>query len=274
MQNLKNIGVGFLVSFIGSIPLGYLNVVGFQVYEKSGLSPTMLYLLGVIVIEFLVIYATLVFAKRLAENKKLTKYIEGFSIVFMFVLAYVFYSSADAKSDFSNTFNYTPFLLGIALSCLNFIQIPFWTGWNLWLLNGKYIEISGSRKYVFVLGTVVGTFCGMLTLILTLHYFASNIDFLAKYLMKIIIPLVFVGFGMWQGFKFGKKYLGWFSSLYFEYIYDKKVTSEEYYYHRNFAWHWLRIGTTICSSRTPSVSHFPKNPSSPNRKRKHHLSLC
>lgn len=206
MQNLKNIFVGFLVSFIGSIPLGYLNVVGFQVYEKSGLTPTALYLLGVIIIEFFVIYFTLIFAKRLAENKKLTKYIEGFSIVFMFVLAYVFYSSANSKSDFSNTFNYVPFILGIVLSCLNFIQIPFWTGWNLWLLNGKYIEISGYRKYVFVLGTIVGTFCGMLTLILALHYFASNVEFLAQYLMRIIIPLVFVGFGIWQGFKFWKKY--------------------------------------------------------------------
>ncbi|MEK8180402.1 hypothetical protein WMW71_08605 [Flavobacterium buctense] len=206
MQNLKNIAVGFLVSFIGSIPLGYLNVVGFQVYEKSGLTPTMLYLLGVIIIEFFVIYFTLIFAKRLAENKKLTKYIEGFSIIFMFLLAYVFYSSANSKSDFSTGFNYAPFVLGIVLSCLNFIQIPFWTGWNLWLLNGKYIEISGHRKYVFVLGTIAGTFCGMLTLILALHYFASNVDFVAKYLMQIIIPMVFLGFGIWQGFKFWKKY--------------------------------------------------------------------
>lgn len=206
MQNLKNIFVGFLVSFIGSIPLGYLNVVGFQVYEKSGLKPTTLYLLGVIIIEFFVIYFTLIFAKRLAANKKLTKYIEGFSIVFMFVLAYVFYSSANAKSDFSSTFNYAPFLLGIVLSCLNFIQIPFWTGWNLWLLNGKYIEISRARKYVFVLGTIIGTFSGMLTLILALHYFASNVEFLAKYLMQIIIPVVFLGFGIWQAIKFCRKY--------------------------------------------------------------------
>jgi hypothetical protein len=206
MQNLKNIFVGFLVSFIGSIPLGYLNVVGFQVYEKSGLTPTTLYLLGVISIEFFVIYFTLIFAKRLAENKKLTKYIEGFSIVFMFLLAYIFYSSANAKSDFSTTYTYAPFVLGIVLSGLNFIQIPFWTGWNLWLLNGNYIEISGARKYVFVLGTIVGTFCGMLTLILALHYFASNVDFVAQYLMQIIIPLVFLGFGIWQGFKFWKKY--------------------------------------------------------------------
>ncbi len=206
MINLKNIFVGFLVSFIGSIPLGYLNVVGFQVFQKSGMQPTIWYLLGVICIEFLVIFFTLIFAKKLADNKKLTKYIEGFSVVFMFLLAYVFYSSATTKSDFSTTFNYTPFVLGIFLSCLNFIQIPFWTGWNLWLLNGNYIEVSKSRKYFYVIGTVAGTFCGMLVLILSLHYFATNVEFLAKYLMQIIIPLVFVGFGILQAIKFYRKH--------------------------------------------------------------------
>ena len=50
MQNLKNISVGFLVSFIGSIPLGYLNVVGYNIFNSSGLSATVNYLLGVVFI--------------------------------------------------------------------------------------------------------------------------------------------------------------------------------------------------------------------------------
>jgi len=90
MINLKNILFGFIVSFIGSIPLGYLNVVGLQVFEKFGIKPTILFLLGVIIIEFLVIFFTLIFSKRLADNKKLTQYIEGFSVLFMFILAVVF----------------------------------------------------------------------------------------------------------------------------------------------------------------------------------------
>ncbi|MDN3676425.1 hypothetical protein QWY90_03785 [Flavobacterium paronense] len=206
MQNLKNIFVGFLVSFIGSIPLGYLNVVGFQVFQKSGLQPTIWYLLGVICIEFLVIFFTLIFAKKLAENKRLTKYIEGFSVVFMLVLASVFYFGANSKTDYSTSFDYSPFVLGIVLSCLNFIQIPFWTGWNLYLLNGKYIEVSKSRKYFYVFGTVAGTFSGMLALILSLHYFATNVDFLSKYLMQIIIPLLFLGLGIFQAIQFFRKY--------------------------------------------------------------------
>lgn len=209
MQNLKNIAAGFLVSFLGSIPLGYLNVIGFDIYNSSGISATILYLLGVICIEFCVIYLTLIFANTLSKKEKLLKYIEGFSVVFMFILAYIFYSSANSddtnRTVFSNTFQ-NFFFAGIVYSFLNFIQIPFWLSWNLYLLNGKFIEISNNRKYVYVFGTIAGTFCGMLILILSLHYFANNVEFLSKYLMKFIIPIVFVGLGVFQGIKFYKKY--------------------------------------------------------------------
>ncbi|MEO5776372.1 MAG: hypothetical protein ABIQ27_05670 [Flavobacterium sp.] len=209
MQNIKNIAVGFLVSFLGSIPLGYLNVIGFDIYNSEGMRSTILYLLGVICIEFCVIFLTLIFANKLNKKDKLLKFIEGFSVVFMFILAYVFYSSASSgdaeKAVFSNTFQ-NFFFAGILYSCLNFIQIPFWLSWNLYLLNGKYIEISNSRKYFYVFGTIAGTFCGMLVLILSLHYFASNVDFLSKYLMQIIIPLVFLALGIFQAVKFYRKY--------------------------------------------------------------------
>ncbi|MGV1012206.1 MAG: hypothetical protein ACOYBS_07125 [Flavobacterium sp.] len=210
MQILKNILVGFLISFIGSIPLGYLNVVGFEVYTKFGIEETVFYLLGVISIEFFVIYFTLIFANKLIENTKLLKFIEGFSVLFMFILAYIFYSSSTKEVQnhtvLEKYIDFSPFVVGLILSCLNFIQIPFWTSWNLYLLNGKYIEISKSKKYFYVFGTVFGTFTGMLVLILSLHFVANQTDFLANYLMKFIIPLVFIGLGAFQGYKFYKKY--------------------------------------------------------------------
>lgn len=209
MQNLKNIFVGFLVSFIGSIPLGYLNVVGFATYNSKGIYQTVLFLLGVICVEFFVVYFTLVFAYKLFNNQKLLKFIEGFSVLFMFFLACVFYLSVDSESQdytvFNNVYD-SRFLMGIILSCLNFIQVPFWLSWNLYLLNGNYIEVSGTRKFFYVTGTVIGTFFGMLALILSLHYFADNVGFLSKYLMKYIIPLVFLGLGIFQAIKFYRKY--------------------------------------------------------------------
>ena len=210
MQLLKNAIVGFIVSFLGSIPLGYLNVVGFQVYKRVGLTDTIEYLLGVICIEFIVIFSTLLFANRLMNNKKLLQFIEGFSIVFMFILAFIFYSSSKNATTialFDDIYvDTTPFLLGVYLSFFNFIQLPFWLSWNLYLLNGKFIEVSKNRKYFYLLGTVSGTFIGMLSLILSLHFVTNQTDFLAKYLMKLIIPLVFIFLGFFQAFKFYKKY--------------------------------------------------------------------
>jgi hypothetical protein len=75
MQIVKNILVGFVVSFVGSIPLGYLNIIGFEIYKQQGISTTVFYLLGVIFIEFFVIYFTLIFANTLTFNIKFTKYI-------------------------------------------------------------------------------------------------------------------------------------------------------------------------------------------------------
>lgn len=210
MVKLKNIFVGFLISFIGSIPLGYLNIVGYEVFKKFGIDETVFYLLGVISIELFVIYFTLIFANKLMTNTKLIKFIEGFSVLFMFILAYIFYASASSntseQSVLEKYIDYSPYVVGVILSCLNFIQIPFWTGWNLYLLNAKYIEISNSRKYFYVAGTVIGTFAGMLVLILSLNYVTNQTDFLAKYLMKYIIPMVFIGLGTLQAVKFYKKY--------------------------------------------------------------------
>lgn len=210
MRILKNITIGFLISFIGSIPLGYLNIVGYNIYKNNGLNETISYLLGIIAIEFFVIYFTLIYAYQLINNKKLIRFVEGFSVIFLFVLAYIFYTSASKNA--SNQFilekyiDYSPFIMGVILSSTNFIQIPFWAGWNLFLLNGNYIEIAKARKYFYVFGTVFGTFSGMIVLIFSLNYVSNQTDFLSKYLMKVIIPLVFLGLGLFQGFKFYKKY--------------------------------------------------------------------
>ena len=210
MQNINNIFIGFLVSFIGSIPLGYLNVVGYDVFKKFGLNETVSYLLGVISVEFFVIYFTLLFANKLIANQKLLKFIEGFSVVFMFALAFVFYTSASSEttnpSVLERYVKYSPFVVGLILSSLNFIQVPFWTSWNLYLLNGNYIEISKSRKYFYVFGTVFGTFSGMLVLIFSLNYLTSEFEFFKLFLFQYIIPIVFVTLGIFQGFKFYKKY--------------------------------------------------------------------
>ena len=210
MKAIKNIFVGFLVSFVGSIPLGYLNVIGFEIYSKLGLNNLILFLLGVVFVEMFVIYFTLLFAKQLVDNKKLMKIIDFFAIFFLCIIAYSFYASSSqtiAEQGILQKYAaYSPFLIGLFLSAINFLQLPFWTGWNLYLMNGNYISIVGKLKLFYIAGTLIGTFMGMLSLVLLLNVLAQNTTSFSKYVIPIVIPLFFVVLALFQMLKVYKKY--------------------------------------------------------------------
>lgn len=210
MIRFKNILVGFSVSFLGSIPLGYLNIVGFEIYSAFGVQELLLYLLGVIFIEAFIIYFTLVFANRLASNKKLMKVIDIVGVLFLLILAYSFYSlSSEAignRNYLAKYVSYSSFLIGLMLSSLNFLQLPFWTGWNLYLINGKYIKTEKSLKFYYLAGTLIGTFSGMIGLIYFLHSLSQNTENFSKYLVPVIIPVFFIILAFVQGYKVFKKY--------------------------------------------------------------------
>ncbi|HEU4495844.1 MAG TPA: hypothetical protein VFR70_02215 [Flavobacterium sp.] len=209
MKAFKNIAVGFFISFIGSVPLGYLNVVGFEIYSKAGFQSLAFYLLGIISIEGFVIYFTLLFASRLLENKKLLKYISLFSIAFLFLLAYVFYAQGSSEVQEQTLLGrygqYSPYLAGVALSALNFMQIPFWCGWNLYLVNSNYISAEKKMRCFYISGTLAGTFSGMLSFVLSLNLLAAASGSLSSYLMSRIMPLFFIGMALFQSFRFYKK---------------------------------------------------------------------
>ncbi len=210
MKALKNTFVGFLVSFLGSIPLGYLNIVGFEIYSKFGMNSLVFFLLGVMSVEVFVIYFTLIFANSLANNKKLMKAIEIFAVFFLLILAYSFYTHSNQTSKNHNYLEkyemYSPFLIGVFLNCLNFLQVPFWTGWNLYLINSGYISTKKELKYFYVSGTLIGIFMGMLTLILALHSISKNTGSLTEYVMPVIIPMFFVALAFFQAYKVSQKY--------------------------------------------------------------------
>ena len=138
------------------------------------------------------------------------KIIDFFAIGFMFVLAFLFYSSFNqvtkSNDDLRQYLIYSPFFIGVLLNCFNFLQLPFWTSWNLYLLNGGYITVEKKLKYYYIAGTLIGIFLGMFSLIVLLKtFFEKNYQF-SKYVMPVFIPLFFVVLGSIQVFKVYKKY--------------------------------------------------------------------
>lgn len=197
---LKNTAVGFAISFVGSIPLGYLNIIGLQYYEKGSLASTLLFLLGVVVIESVVIYSTARGAAKLTLRPHLKTKISIFSIIFLLLLAYLARPTATQGTTTSTVpllqYLHYPFLTGIILSGLNVAQFPFWLSWNVYMLNEKYVNPQHNGLVWYTIGAVLGTFTGMLSLIIALHKTVSYTQFsFQKY-----IPFIFIGLAVWQVF--------------------------------------------------------------------------
>jgi|SRR6187402_631728 len=211
MKPVKNITVGFIVSFLGSMPLGYLNVIGVEVFSKFGMNSLVSYLVGVIIVQTVVVYFTVIFANKLVNSKKLMKGIDFFAVLFLLLLAYLFYAHSNQTAEEHNYLEayvrYSPFLIGMVLCGLNFLQIPFWMAWNLYLMNANHISLVRKLKYHYIFGTLVGTFWGMFVAILALDSLSQYSFPFSKYIMPICIPLFFVVLAGFQTFKVYKKYL-------------------------------------------------------------------
>lgn len=204
MKLFKNIAIGFGVSFLGSIPLGYLNLIGFQIYSKTDLTQLVYYLFGVVLIEGIVVYAALEFAHRLELNHKWKQRISVFSIFFLLFLAYYFYASSldrsEEQANYSTLFQYPALLTGVFFSVTNFAQVPFWMSWNVYLVNGDYIFKGRSLSIFYVIGTLLGTFSGMLVLILGLRSI-SHSGMIHQNTFSKYIPLLFIGLAIFQAYQ-------------------------------------------------------------------------
>ena len=210
MKPIKNITVGFIVSFLGSLPLGYLNIIGVEVFSKFGMNSLVSFLVGVIIAQTVVVYFTVIFANRLINNDRLMKGIDFLAVFFLLLLAYLFYAHSNQTVEEHNYLEgyveYSPFLIGMVLCALNFLQIPFWMAWNLYLMNANHISLVKKLKFHYILGTLIGTFWGMFLAILVLESL-SHTDFaFSKYIMPVCIPLFFLVLAALQTFKVYKKY--------------------------------------------------------------------
>lgn len=211
MKPFKNSIVGFIVSFLGSLPLGCLNVIGVEVFSKFGMNSLVSFLVGVIIVQTVVVYFTVIFANQLVSNKKLMKGIDFLAVVFLLLLAYLFYAYSVQTTQDHNYLQqyvqYSPFLIGMVLCGLNFLQIPFWVGWNLYLINANHISLVKKLKYHYILGTLLGTFFGMLAAIVVLDSLSHTAFSFSKYIMPIGIPVFFIVLAFFQASKVYKKHI-------------------------------------------------------------------
>ena len=159
---IKVFFVGMLVSFVGSLPLGSMNVAAMQITITDGYGPALWFATGLLLVEVIYVRISLVAMDKIRKQEKILKMLEWVTLFIIVALAISSFAAAIKNNAHSKNIllsNSMPrFVLGLLMSALNPVQIPFWFGWSTVLFTKKILLPRNNYYNVYILGIGLGTF--------------------------------------------------------------------------------------------------------------------
>lgn len=154
---------GMLISFLGSLPLGTLNIAAMQISITDGYKEALLFSLGSLSAEVVYVRLSLIAMDWVRKQKKLFRILEWVTLGIVVALAISSFYAASQPHVHKNVIlnsSLNRYLLGLIMSAVNPVQIPFWFGWSTVLFTKKILEPKNSHYNVYIVGIGLGTLLG------------------------------------------------------------------------------------------------------------------
>jgi threonine/homoserine/homoserine lactone efflux protein len=154
---------GLFISFLGSLPLGTLNIAAMQISISDGLQPAILFSLGSLFAEMIYVRLSLIAMDWVRKQQKLFRILEYVTLAIVLALAISSFYAAMHPSVQKNVILSSTlhrFVLGFIMSALNPVQIPFWFGWSTVLFTKKILLPKTTHYNSYILGIGLGTLLG------------------------------------------------------------------------------------------------------------------
>ena len=137
---------------------------------------------------------SLVAMKWVTRQKKLLVALEWGTVIIITALAissFVAAADPEVKKNviLSNTIH--RFWLGVMLSAINPVQIPFWFGWSTALFTRGVLKPVSSYYNLYIMGIGFGTFLGNLVFIFGGRFIVETLNTNQKYL-HLVIGIIFL----------------------------------------------------------------------------------
>ncbi len=205
---LRVLFTGLLVSFIGSLPLGTLNVAAMQISISDGVKAAIQFSIGSLLAEIIYVRLSLVAMDWIRKQVRLLLLFDWLTFILLLALAASsFYAASYPASQTGNPIlssSLPKLLLGFLMSAINPVQIPFWFGWSSVLLAKGFIEPKYSHYNVYIIGIGIGTFLGNSVFIFGGQLVASAISN-NQSIVSGVIGVVFLLSAGWQLFRLLQK---------------------------------------------------------------------
>ena len=154
---------GMLISFLGTLPLGTLNIAAMQISMTDGYLPAMGFAFGTLSVEIIYVRLSLVGMDWIRKREKLFKIFEWITLIIIVTLAISSILAAqNPHADKSVILSSTlpRFVLGVVICAVSPMQIVFWFGWSAVLLTKKVLLPRSDHYNSYIVGIGIGTFIG------------------------------------------------------------------------------------------------------------------
>jgi threonine/homoserine/homoserine lactone efflux protein len=181
---------GLLISFLGSLPLGTLNIAAMQIGIQENITNAVYFSIGSLLVEMVYVRISLVGIDWVRKQERLMKLMEWITLAIVIGLAIGSFMAAAAGSpEEKNVFlknNIHRFLLGMMMCAINPVQIPFWFGWSTVLFSKKILAPVPLQYNSYIVGIGLGTLLGNFVFIFGGKWIVQRIANSGQYLNWVI----------------------------------------------------------------------------------------
>jgi threonine/homoserine/homoserine lactone efflux protein len=170
---------GMIVSFLGSLPLGTLNVAAMQISVQESIQHAIYFSLGSLLTEMIYVRISLVGINWIRKRKVLLKWMEWIALAIVLALAVGSFIAATHEHHAKNVMlnnNMNRFVLGFLLSAISPMQIPFWFGWSTVLFSKNILQPKSSYYNFYIVGIGLGTLLGNCVFIFGGKYIVEKLN--------------------------------------------------------------------------------------------------
>jgi threonine/homoserine/homoserine lactone efflux protein len=158
---LKIALTGLLISFLGALPLGSLNIAAMQIALEENKKNAFAFALGVAIVEIAYVRISLQAMDWVMEHQQLFYSMEWITVAIFLILAgssfWVAFKKQGATKNILLNNKINRFWLGLSMSAINPVQIPFWFIWSTYLLSNKVLLPTQTQFNSYTTGIGVGT---------------------------------------------------------------------------------------------------------------------
>ncbi len=155
---------GLLISFLGSLPLGTLNVAAMQIGIQETIQNAIWFSVGSLLVEMIYVRISLVGIDWVRKQQRLMRVMEWITLFIIIALAAGSFTAALTSGENNKNvilnFNLHRFYLGMFMCAINPVQIPFWFGWSTVLFTKKILHPTTFDYNSYIIGIGIGTLLG------------------------------------------------------------------------------------------------------------------